>query len=209
MGSTIEVRMGLDDHQPDRITPQSFSRGDAASRADAASALRRSAYLFALQLTRDPDAAQDVAQESALRFYRNLERFDVNQPVEPWLYSIVRNQVRDRARRERHRAHESLDDWLDRGIGEDGAEGSDPALIAERREAQRQVWIGIGKLSEFHREIVVLRDFHDLSYAEIAEVLAIPRGTVMSRLHTARQSLRRQMEVDGDRTNLPGGESDE
>ena len=60
----------------------------------------------------------------------------------------------------------------------------------ERAELQRQIWSSVSQLSEAHREILVLQNFHGLTYREIAEALSIPQGTVMSRLHAARISLR-------------------
>ena len=59
------------------------------------------------------------------------------------------------------------------------------------------MWTAVSALSRAHREILVLRDFHDLAYAEIAEVLGIPLGTVMSRLHAARGALRAGLEAEG------------
>jgi RNA polymerase sigma-70 factor (ECF subfamily) len=113
----------------------------------------------------------------------------VDRPVDPWLFSIVRNQVRDHARRERVRQHQSLDAWLEAG-GREPAATDDPAAAAELHELQQRVWRGISELSGTHREIVVLRDYHGLAYADIAGVLSIPTGTVMSRLHAARKRLR-------------------
>ena len=167
-------------------------RGDADAREELAQQSGDAAYVFALQLTRQPETARDIAQDSVVRFFRSLDRFDDGQAVEPWLFSIVRNQVRDHARREKVRRHDSLDAWLEAG-GQRAADprSTDPALAAERHELQQRVWQAISELSEAHREIVVLRDYHDLSYRQIAAVLSIPEGTVMSRLHAARKSLRR------------------
>jgi len=149
-----------------------------------------SAYVFALQLTGRPETAKDVAQDSVVRFFHGLGRFDDGQPVEPWLFSIVRNQVRDHARREKVRRHDSLDAWLEAGGQRAAAADTDPAVVAERHELQQRIWRAISELSEAYREIVVLRDHHGLSYREIAAVLSIPQGTVMSRLHAARVRLR-------------------
>jgi RNA polymerase sigma-70 factor (ECF subfamily) len=162
--------------------------GEATAREELAQHAGETAYVFALQLTRSHEAALDVAQESVLRFFRQLDRFDPTARLEPWLFSIVRNQVRDAARRDKVRRHQSLEVFLETG-GAEPAATDDPAAEAERRELQARVWAGISQLSEAHREIVVLRDFHGLSYREIASVLAVPQGTVMSRLHAARRDL--------------------
>ena len=194
MEATIEIAMGSTDRQPERIPSAWFSDPDPAVRSRAASSVGQAAYVFAVQLTRRPDLAQDIAQDSLVKFYRGIDRLDERRPVEPWLYSIVRNQVRDQARKDRHRRHESLDARLDAGIKEVADDALDPSEMAERRERQRMVWAAIGTLSDDHREILVLRDFHDLTYDELSTALGIPRGTVMSRLHAARMRLRRQIE---------------
>jgi RNA polymerase sigma-70 factor (ECF subfamily) len=83
-----------------------------------------------------------------------------------------------------------LDAWLEHGLPESADPSADPAADAERHELRQRVWRAISELSGPQREIIVLRDYHDLSYREIAEVLSIPQGTVMSRLHSARKNLR-------------------
>lgn len=181
---------------PSRSLVARARAGEAGAREELARQVGTSAYVFALQLTRSPESAQDVAQESVLRFFRHLDRFDDGQRLEPWLYGIVRNQVRDIARRERVRHHESLDTWLEAG-GHEPVANDDPLASAERHELQQRVWRGISALPDASREILVLRDYHGLTYRDIAAVLSIPDGTVMSRLHAARQRLRRILSEQG------------
>jgi RNA polymerase sigma-70 factor (ECF subfamily) len=172
--------------------------GHAEARERLAEEHRRAAYLLALQLVRNRDDALDVAQEAMLRFFTTLDRFDVQRPVRPWLLCIVRNCARDLQRRQKVRRAEPLGDGRDGGAAgldeppplEVPDHGPDPEALAARAELQRQLWHALGRLSEPHREILVLRDYQDLAYAEIAEVLRIPLGTVMSRLHAARKQLR-------------------
>lgn len=161
------------------------------------------AQVFALQLTGDPDRAADVAQHTVVQFLRHLDRYDPDRPLEPWVYQIVRNRVRDLARRRRVRRHQSLDTWLDEGHPEPApapgaatatAGGDDPARQAELNDLRRRIWQAVSTLSDAHREIFLLRDHHGLSYREIAETLDIPPGTVMSRLHAARLALRAQLD---------------
>lgn len=171
-------------------------RGDRAAADLLARRCRRPAYVLALQLLRDPDDALDVAQDALLRLFTTLHRVQPDRPVRPWLYAIVRNRARDLMRRRRVRRHRPLaaDD------PESGVELVSPAprpdADAERAELQRRVWRALGELSEDHREVLVLRDYQDLTYDEIAGVLHVPRGTVMSRLHRARKALRRRLETD-------------
>jgi RNA polymerase sigma factor (sigma-70 family) len=167
-------------------------RGQAAACAALVERHRQAAFLFALQLLRDRDDALDVTQDALLRFLSTLDRFDASRPVRPWLFRIVRNCARDWQRRRKVRRAESLSS----GSGDEETTleipdpSVDPVRDAEQAQLRRQVWAALHQLSEAHREILVLRDYQDLSYAEIADVLAIPIGTVMSRLHAARSSLR-------------------
>lgn len=165
--------------------------GDGPAREELAKRLRQPAYSLALQLLRNPDDALDCAQDGLLRFFGSLHRLEAGRPVKPWLLTIVRNRARDLMRRKRVRKHEPLEtddpDMPPRQIL-DPKPG--PAAVAERRELQERVWNALGRLPDNHREILVLRDYQDLSYAEIAESLKIPVGTVMSRLHRARKALR-------------------
>ena len=170
----------------------SARRGDAPAREALGHRTSSEAYVFALQLTGNPDVAHDVAQDAVLRFFRSLDSFDERRRIEPWLYQIVRNLVRDRARRRATRRHESLDEHLERGRSPAAAIDSDadPAVRSEQARLQERIWRCVDRLSEDHRESFVLREHHQLSYREIAEVLSIPEGTVMSRLHAARKKLR-------------------
>jgi RNA polymerase sigma-70 factor (ECF subfamily) len=170
--------------------------GDRVAREELGRRVGRLAFVFALQLTSDREASLDIAQDGVVRFFRRLDRFDVDRPIEPWLYQIVRNRVRDLARQDRRRRTESLDTLLEdeRPVGLEAT--TDPVADVERAELQARIWSSVSQLSEAHREIFVLRDFHGLSYREIAEALSIPEGTVMSRLHAARTSLRRLLAAE-------------
>lgn len=169
-------------------------RGDPAAREELGRRCRRAAYLLALQLLRDPEAAQDLAQDAVLSFFATLGRFRDGRPIEPWLYAIVRNRARDLARRRRARPTEPLergDDLPPRPIL-DTAPG--PEADAARRQLQSLLWRALATLTEPQREILVLRDYRDLTYEEIARVLDVPLGTVMSRLHRARRAAREAVE---------------
>jgi RNA polymerase sigma-70 factor (ECF subfamily) len=164
--------------------------GEAEAREELAAHCRRSAYLFALHLVGDPDEALDLAQETVIRLLGALPRFSPERPLRPWLLTIVRNLARDRWRRLRLRRAESLDAPeldLSRHLADPA---SDPEHDARRAEVRRALWTGLSALPADLREILVLRDYHDLSYAEAAKVLGVPIGTVMSRLHRARNRLR-------------------
>ncbi len=174
-------------------------KGDVAAQEELAHRHRDPAFFLALQLLGNRDDALDVAQDAMLRFFKHLHRFDVSRPVRPWLFQIVRNRVLDLFRRRKVRKHDSIDD------AEQDDERADLQLVdetvdlerdASRAQLQKRIWLSLQQLSQAQREIIVLRDYQDLAYSEIAETLNIPIGTVMSRLHGARKRLRKILQAD-------------
>ena len=157
---------------------------------------RQAAYLLALQMLGNRDDAMDVTQEAMLRFFGTLRQFDATRRVQPWLFTIVRNQVRDLWRQRRRRPGDAAGESDDL-VGQLAAPQPSPEADLRRRELRERVWRALAALPAAKREIIVLRDFHDLSYSDIAQVLDIPIGTVMSRLHGARRQLRARLEEGG------------
>ncbi|MEL7058521.1 MAG: sigma-70 family RNA polymerase sigma factor [Acidobacteriota bacterium] len=169
-------------------------RGDVSAQNELARRHRDPAFFFALQLLGHRDDAMDVVQDALLRFLTTLDRFDPRRPVRPWLFQIVRNRVLDLHRRRRVRRHDSIEEAdhdADRAPLQIVDERIDLDRDLQRMQLQKRLWRALGELSVPHREILVLRDYQDLSYADIASTLGIPLGTVMSRLHAARKALRR------------------
>jgi RNA polymerase sigma-70 factor (ECF subfamily) len=146
------------------------------------------AFVLALHLTGRREDALDIAQESMLRFFRHEATLRNHLDPRPWLLTTVRNLTRDLWRRRRVRPTDSIDGGA--LVNELRAPDASAQEVLERREGQARVWRAIASLPVEKREILVLRDFQDLSYADIARVLGIPAGTVMSRLHAARSALR-------------------
>jgi RNA polymerase sigma-70 factor (ECF subfamily) len=155
---------------------------------------KRRAYFAALALVRNHDDALELSQEAFARAFKAMNRFDETRPFYPWLYKIVRNLCLNHLKRRTRHQEVSIDIVESRtGEGLSSAQAG-PAEIAERNETKERLWKAIGQLSPDHREIIVLRHFQEMSYAEIAEALDCPKGTVMSRLHAARRSLRDQLD---------------
>jgi RNA polymerase sigma-70 factor, ECF subfamily len=136
----------------------------------------------------DEQEAHEVAQEALLRAYRARDRYDPSRPFYPWLRKIVRNACLDARARARHRAVSGLDEA--RVV----STAPDPAEQVETADAVAHLRTALAALNPEHREILVLRHFEDLSYAEIGEILGVPQGTVMSRLYRARKALAERME---------------
>lgn len=139
------------------------------------------AAAYARALLRNRDDAEDAIQQAALRAWERIEQYDEARPFKGWWFAILRNCCFDVMR---HRS-KSRTDSLD---------GVDPP---DDRESGPLDWesldAGLGRLAPAHQEILHLRYYGALSYADLAEALGIPRGTVMSRLHLARKALAAQL----------------
>lgn len=154
------------------------------------------AYYTALGLIGSHEDALDLSQEAFVRAYRSITKFKPGiGGFFTWYYKILRNLCfnfrRDRAKRAR--AFSKIEARAGQ-LNEIADANDDPAVIAERDEIKVIVWRAIASLKAYDREIIVLKDFQNLSYKEIAEALNCPIGTVMSRLFSARKQLREKVE---------------
>ena len=148
--------------------------------------LFRLAYL----ILGDEAEAQDVAQEAFVRAYLNLEQFEVERPLRPWLLSIAANLARNHRRSiGRYRAA------LQRFWQNEPPKAKRPSETAVQGEARR-LWQAVRKLRPKAQEIIYLRYFLELSEAETAAALKIAPGTAKSRLHRALKQLRVVVEAD-------------
>ena len=154
------------------------------------------AYYAALVIVGEHNEAMDLSQEAFVRAFKGVKRFDTSMPFFPWYHRILKNQWINRGRKGRGVKFRSLsptDDDEQRQLEiESQAEG--PFVAAEKGEMAEVLAREMDALDADKREILYLRHFENLSYREMAETLGIPEGTVMSRLHGARQALRARME---------------
>lgn len=160
---------------------------------------RREAMGHALGIMGNPDDAMEMCQESFKRAFLAMPRLRQLDQFYPWFYAILRNCCFNAlARRKtvaKHAEKLVLDAESLRG------QVSAPYDELERSEARKAVWDTLQKLSPEHREILVLKYFQDTKYEAIARLLKIPRGTVMSRLYSARKSFAKVHGMDlGDAT---------
>jgi RNA polymerase sigma-70 factor (ECF subfamily) len=154
---------------------------------------RRQAYAVALGLCGNHDDAMDAVQKAFIRIMGALPRFQLGMPFFPWLYRIVRNAALNQRRDEKRHKGEVPLEWVRRSDGRPGP--LEETLAADLRQ---RLWDGIQGLSVEQREVFMLYHFQGLKYREIAALLEIPIGTVMSRLHSARLALRAVLdEEDG------------
>jgi RNA polymerase sigma-70 factor (ECF subfamily) len=152
------------------------------------------AYNLARWLMGNPADAEDVVQDAYVRALAGADRFRGGDE-RAWLLAIVRNGCYSSHRRQRVRQATDFDETVH---GEDAVTPS-PEQRAIDRDTSRRVRLAVERLTPEFREVIVLREFEGLSYKEIAEVVAAPVGTVMSRLSRARAQLQAALAKDGGR----------
>jgi RNA polymerase sigma-70 factor (ECF subfamily) len=159
-----------------------------------------SLYTAALRMTRNPADAEDLVQETYLKAYRAFDSFQEGTNLKAWLYRILTNTFINSYRAKKRRPDESdIDDvenlYLYRRLG--GLEGASAGRSAEEEVldhfTEAEVKEAIESLPEQFRMAVLLGDVEGFSYKEIAEILDIPIGTVMSRLHRGRRALQKRL----------------
>jgi RNA polymerase sigma-70 factor (ECF subfamily) len=178
--------------EDDRDAVRRVQAGDTEAFEPLVEKYKRKVFRLAYQVLRDQEEALDVAQEAFVKAFRALPAFKGDSAFYTWLFRITMNVALDRKRQRATRVKSLGTDDVTPEEWERTATSTDPdpedvASGAERRERIRK---GLDSLSEHHRTIIILSDIEGLQYREIAEVLGIPMGTVMSRLHHARKRLR-------------------
>ena len=142
---------------------------------------------LALAMMGDMEDAQDALQEAFVKTYDTLHRFDLRRPFGPWFFQILRNHCRDMLRsRQAKLKLETTDERLE--LRPADLEGG-PERVRQRNAARELLWRGLERIGDEHREILVLKELEGFRYAEIAQILEIPEGTVASRLFHARHAL--------------------
>src|SRR5712691_6525216 len=152
-------------------------------------------YRAALRLTRVPADAEDLVQETFLKAFRSADRFEPGTNLRAWLFTILHNTARNRAR-DRARDTVAIDsEVVDRAAdappvgGQRAGAAETPETLLLRETLAPELQAAIDELPEAFRQAVWLRDVEEFSYAEIAAMLSIPVGTVMSRISRGRHLL--------------------
>lgn len=180
-------------HPADNTLVKQSKKGDLDAFEQLVKRYQNKIYNLACRFLGNRVDAYDLAQETFIRLYQSLPRFRGESSLRTWLYRITVNVCRDELRRQKRRNIVSVEDkkadtennnvygnYLHAGV-------SSPEEILERKEFCSKVQSCLYSLPEKHRLILVMREIQGMSYEEIAEILQCPRGTVKSRLSSARQ----------------------
>jgi len=169
----------------DRDLIASAQRGDRQSFGELVCRHQKGVVGVIYRMCGDARLAEDAAQEAFVRVWQNLNSYKPQYAFRSWLYRIAVNAALDTLRRERPAAEIESLPLTDKSPS--------PEQAAETGQRAARVRQAVARLSEPLRVALVLREYEELSYQEIAAVLDIPLGTVMSRLNTARAQLRREL----------------
>lgn len=152
---------------------------------------------LALAMMGNMEDAKDALQMAFIKTYDTMPRFDLRRSFGPWFFQILRNQCRDMLRSRKAKFNvETLDERVEQRPA-DGESG--PERIRQRNAAKDLLWKGLERIGPEHREILVLKELEGFRYAEIAQILEIPEGTVASRLYHARSALKNALlEMDAE-----------
>jgi RNA polymerase sigma-70 factor, ECF subfamily len=172
-------------------SPDVAARNRAAFEAEALASID-SLYRTALRLTRSPADAEDLVQDTYLKAFRAADTFEPGTNLRAWLFTILHNTARNRAR-DRARDNVTIDSETVEQAADLLTSGGDadatPEALLMRETLTPELQAAIDALPEAFREAVWLRDVEEFSYAEIAAMLHIPAGTVMSRISRGRRML--------------------
>src|SRR6202171_3947126 len=173
---------------------------DQAGFAELAMPYMSALYSAALRMTRNPSDAEDLVQETYLRAYRGFGGFREGTNLKAWLYRILTNTFINQYRAKKRRPDQvDLDDvedfYIFRRLG--GLEAADAERTAETEALEAmpddEVKQALESIPEQFRMAVILADIEGFSYKEIAEILDVPIGTVMSRIHRGRRALQKAL----------------
>jgi RNA polymerase sigma-70 factor (ECF subfamily) len=182
---------------------------DQAGFADQAMPYMSALYAAALRMTRNASDAEDLVQETYLRAYRGFGSFQEGTNLKAWLYRILTNTFINTYRAKKRRPEQTeLDDvedfYLYRRLG--GLEAADANRSTESEVLESipddEVKAALESIPEQFRMAVILADVEGFSYKEIADILDVPIGTVMSRIHRGRRALQKELWEYAERNNL-------
>lgn len=147
----------------------------------------RRVYFTAYRYIGSREEAADITQEVFLRAWKHFSSIDPTRPVFPWLFRITKNLCINKSRRK-----SGSEAGLEFPELQPGRESVEKEIL--EHESQTEIREAVLKLPEKFREIIILKHYDECSYDEMAEILDIPRGTVMSRLFNARKMLKERLE---------------
>lgn len=184
------------DNLSDKELVTKFKAGDKAAFEELFHRYKEKAFHLAMRISRNTEDAEEIIQETFMNVYRKIDSFEEKSAFASWLYRITANSAFMKLRtRKKHDAIPMEDSWLSNKelsicVRSDT---SDADFISVRHELQERLQMAIATLPADYREIFILRDVDGLSNEEVSEVVKATVAAVKSRLHRAREMLKKQL----------------
>ncbi|MCC6876103.1 MAG: sigma-70 family RNA polymerase sigma factor [Sandaracinaceae bacterium] len=161
----------------------------------------RRCYAVAYGVVKNKQDAMDVVQDAFVKVHRHIGAFQGTSSFYTWLYRIIMNLAIDHVRRRRNARGLEYDDSVARDSTEIAGDGTlmprildgNPAKTVVRQELLGKIQAALDELPEYHRAVILLREVEGMSYEEMAQVLEVPKGTIMSRLFHARKKMQQAL----------------
>lgn len=185
--------------EEDRVLIEAAKEGDPTAFRKLVERHQRRAYTIAINLVRDENDAREIVQEAFLRVFRGLPTFQGGSSFFTWLYRIVTNLAIDAVRKPGRGAEAFDEQDSPDSTGEQDhpflsrIDGADPHDAFHRNELGAKLAEALEALPPYHRGVILMREVDGLSYDEMAQVMGVSKGTIMSRLFHARQKLQRAL----------------
>jgi len=194
----LETLLELESWNSDEHFVERALAGDSDAFGEIVNRWERRIYALAYGMLGREEDARDAVQETFIAAFKNLANFRGDAKVSSWLHRIAINQCITRQRRAKVRGETSLEDETEAGRASSfTVAGPTPAGEAEDRERSLIVRKAVNSLPPELRTVVLLKEFEDLTFQEISDVLDVPLSTVKSRLYTALRQLRLRLERQG------------
>ncbi|MCB9685094.1 MAG: sigma-70 family RNA polymerase sigma factor [Alphaproteobacteria bacterium] len=186
--------------EADRELLEAVLKGDGTAYRGLVEKYQGRVYAMVYGMLRNREDARDVTQEAFVKAYRNLESFRLESSFYTWIYRIAMNLAIDFTRKRKRRETSGFDENIaardeDGDIAEAHHEDG-PGRQLERKQLFARIMTAMQQLPEDQRQVILLRELEGLQYKEIAEIMEIPEGTVMSRLFYARKKLQKLLSGD-------------
>ena len=212
--STASKAKGASDGSPgkgDHDLVKRVQAGDSKAFRTLFDKYHRRAFAVSMGVVKNQDDALDAVQEAFVKVHKNIHKFQGSSSFYTWLYRIVMNVSIDHVRRTSRRKNLDFDERAlheQSDVAGDGAllpsvSNSNPGRAALRRELGGAIEAALGELPEHHRAVIVLREVEGMSYEEMAEVLEVPKGTIMSTYFMPERRCRQRLHLTFPGRNIP------
>lgn len=181
----------------DRELVQRVQAGDEGAFHELFQRYHRRAYAVAFGVVKARQDALDIVQDAFIKVHRHIGTFQGSSSFYTWLYRIVMNLAIDHVRRGRQAKDLDYDDKVARDSTDVAGDGTmlprildgNPRKTVMRKELMERILKALDELPEYHRRVIIMREWEGLSYEEMAKELKVPKGTIMSRLFHARRKM--------------------